>query len=175
MEGCKNISATTGPHVSAEGIDLIAHFEGLRLEAYPDPGTGGAPWTIGYGATFYEDGSKVKPGDKITIERAKQLLAYHLRKFEGKVLQKIKRPLKQQEFDAAVSFCFNAGTSYKSGGRWRDYDLWAKINNNTPAEEMVRYWENLAVTAGGRKLNGLVRRRKAEAHLYTTGDMKFFG
>lgn len=168
------VTVMPAKHVSEKGIELIAHFEGLELKAYPDPGTGGDPWTIGFGATFYENGTKVKKGDIITAERAKALLSYHLRKFELTVLNKIKRPLLQRELDAAVSFCFNAGTSYKLGGQWKDFDIWNRIQNNTPAEQMRPYWESLAVTGGGKKLTGLVRRRKSEVHLYNTGELVFY-
>ncbi len=148
--------------ISKNGIELIVHFEGEHLQAYLDPV--GIP-TIGVGATFYQDGRRVKMGDKITKQESRDLLAFHLEKFEKTVLEKVKRPLKQNEFDALVSFCFNAGTSYRSAaGQWRDYEIWKRADQKTPG--MKEYWENLAVTAKGKRLNGLVRRRKAEAALY---------
>lgn len=42
--------------ISEKGITLIKEFEGCSLTAYPDPGTGGDPWTIGYGWTHSVDG-----------------------------------------------------------------------------------------------------------------------
>lgn len=100
-------------------------------------------------------------GDKITEAQARELLAFHLTKFEKTALSKVKRPLKQNEFDALVSFCFNAGTSYKTAtGQQRDYEIWKRADKQTPG--MKEYWEGLAVTAAGKKLKGLVRRRKAE-------------
>ena len=51
----------------SKGTTIIRKFEGLKLQAYLCPAN---VWTIGYGSTFYENGSKVQPGDKITIERA---------------------------------------------------------------------------------------------------------
>lgn len=159
-------------HVSKNCIELIKHYEGLELKAYPD--TKGI-WTIGFGATFYENGRKVTKGDTITQKRAETLLKSHLIRFEQIVLEKVKRPLKQQEFDAAVSFCYNAGTSYKTkGGTWKDYDLWKNITNQLPPDEMKKYWESLAITSGGAKLKGLIRRRKSEAHLYLTGELLFY-
>ncbi|HID1023608.1 TPA: glycoside hydrolase family protein, partial [Klebsiella michiganensis] len=47
--------------ISNNGIALIKRFEGCRLTAYPDPGTGGAPWTIGYGWTGKVDGKTIRP------------------------------------------------------------------------------------------------------------------
>lgn len=154
-------------NISQQGIDLIADYEKCVLEAYLDSA---GIWTIGYGSTRYENGFPVKEGDKITLERAKQLFAFHLSKFTGIVLNKIKRPLLQNELDALVSFCFNAGTSYKSGSQWRDYQIWAKVNNRTITKE---YWKTLAITAGGKKLKGLIRRRKSEAKLYFDGILSF--
>lgn len=158
-------------HISQMGIDLISHFEGMRLEAYQDSV---GIWTISIGCTFYEDGSKVKKGDKITQERAIQLFRNIIKKFEQMVLNKVKRPLSQHEFDAAVSFAYNAGTSYKSSGGWKDFSLWSNIQNKMPLAEIKPYWESLATTGGGKVLNGLVRRRKAEAWLYCNGELKFF-
>ena len=165
------LSHNTGANViSKQGIDLITHFEGLYLEAYPDPGSGGKPYTIGYGTTQYPDGRSVKLGDKITEHQAKDYLAHDLRKFSQMVLKKITRPLYQNELDALTSFAYNAGTSYKSGSQWKDYNIWAKVNSKTITPE---YWEALAITASGKRLNGLVRRRKSEAHLYFTGGLLF--
>ena len=88
---------------SPAGIELIKDFEGLRLEAYPDPGTGGDPWTIGYGHT----GPEVKPGLIISIEQAGALLKEDLVKFEEAVERLITVGLNQHEFDALVSFTYN--------------------------------------------------------------------
>ena len=50
--------------------DLIKHFEGCKLTAYQCSAN---RWTIGYGNTFFEDGTPVKQGDTITQERADKL------------------------------------------------------------------------------------------------------
>ena len=52
--------------LSQEGLNLIKHWEGCRLTAYPDPASGADPWTIGYGHT----GPEVKPGLTISQEQA---------------------------------------------------------------------------------------------------------
>src|SRR5690606_13888069 len=59
--------------VGPKGVDLIKRFEGCKLTAYPDPGTGGEPWTIGWGTTKI-DGRPVKAGMKISQDRADALL-----------------------------------------------------------------------------------------------------
>ena len=66
--------------ISDDGIDMIKSFEGLVMMAYPDPGTGGEPWTIGYGHT-----KNVRPGMMITEEQAEQLLREDVRGFERAV------------------------------------------------------------------------------------------
>lgn len=146
--------------ISSKGIDLIAHFEGVKLRAYQD--TGGI-WTVGYGTTHYPDGRKIKEEDIISLEYAKTLFAYDLRKFETIVLSKVKRELLQREFDALVSFCYNCGTSYKSGGKWKDYNIWKLAQNKTITPE---YWQKLAITDNGIVLEGLILRRKAESNMY---------
>lgn len=160
----------TPMRLSEQGSKLIRHYEGCKLKAYKDPA--GIP-TIGYGNTFYEDGKPVKMGDEITQQRADELFALITPRFEQTVRNKINRQMLQHEFDAAVSFCYNAGTSYKTaGGTWKDYDIWKHIQNRYAGIE--GYWQGLAITAGGVKLNGLVKRRKSEAHLYITGELKFY-
>jgi len=149
---------------SAEGIALIHQFESCKLTAYLDATTPPVA-TIGYGNTFYPDGSKVKMGDKITQQQAENLFAAILPKFERKVLGRVSRQLKQNEFDAAVCFCYNAGTGYRdSRGTYHDFNLWQNIDSRFADIEL--YWKNLAVTAGGKKIRGLQRRRAAEVELY---------
>ncbi|MDM7960184.1 MAG: glycoside hydrolase family protein [Synechococcus sp. WH 8007] len=92
--------------ISAAGLDLLKRFEGCRLEAYPDPGSGDAPWTIGYGHT----GAEVVPGLVITQAQAEAWLradlAHSQRALET-LLADV--PLNQGQFDALLSFCFNVG------------------------------------------------------------------
>jgi lysozyme len=70
---------------NAAGLSLIRQAEGLRLRAYPDPGTGGEPWTIGRGTTIYPDGRKVRPGDRCTEQQADEYKAHDVRRFERAV------------------------------------------------------------------------------------------
>lgn len=157
--------------VSAAGLKLIQHYEGLRLEAYQDSV---GIWTIGYGNTFYEDGSKVKMGDRITRDRADELLKMIVPKFEAMVLKMVTRQLLQNEFDALVSFAYNAGTHYKSGSVLKPYNIWQHVNNNLGKDAMLKYWQTLAITAGGKKLNGLVKRRKSESELYCLSTLNLY-
>ncbi|EPY1673834.1 lysozyme [Salmonella enterica subsp. enterica] len=144
---------------SPKGIALIKQFEGCSLTAYPDPGTGGAPWTIGYGWTHPVDGKSVKPGMKIEQETADRLLKTGLVSYENDVLKLAKVKLTQGQFDALVSFAYNVGSRSLSTSA-----LLKKLNDGDvkgAADEFPR-WNK----AGGKVLNGLTRRREAERALF---------
>ena len=66
------------PAAVAVALPLVKEFEGCRLTAYPDPETGGEPWTIGWGSTAYADGRPVRKGDRISQKLADALLASRL-------------------------------------------------------------------------------------------------
>lgn len=137
---------------SKEGINLIKKYEGCKLKAYLCPAK---VWTIGYGNTYYENGVKVKSGDIITQQRAEELLLTLLPKYEDIVNKNIKRILKQNEFDALVSFCWNCGSSNT---------LFSLINKSS--NDVKDWWMTHYITGGGKVLPGLVKRRKEEAELY---------
>lgn len=144
---------------SQAGIDLIKHFEGVSLKAYPDPGTGGEPYTIGYGHT-----GNVRPGDTISAQEAEQLLVKDLERFEDAVERLITVPLTQNEFDALVSFTFNVGE-----GALRDSTLRKRLNaggGSEVFEEELPRWNK----GGSGVMEGLVRRRDAEVELATSGE-----
>ena len=90
------------------GVSLIKQFEGLKLNAYLC--SANVP-TIGYGNTYYLNGTKVKLGDKISQEQAEELLKDILKKFEAIVNRKLKVKVSQNQFDALVSHTYNTGGS----------------------------------------------------------------
>lgn len=140
---------------SQVGINLIKHFEGFKAKPYLCPAK--IP-TIGYGATFYKDGKKVTLQDKpITEEGAEELLKLILKSFESIVMRKIKIPLKQCQFDALVSHTYNTGGSDT---------LFKLVNQNAPDEQIRKWFTTKYITGGGKRLQGLVNRRNAEAKLY---------
>lgn len=139
---------------SDRAIELVKSFEGLRLQAYPDPGTGGKPWTIGYGHT---DG--VHQGQRITEVQAVALLAQDLARAAADVRRLVTASLTQSQFDALVSFVFNVGAAAFAGST-----LLRKVNGRDmqgAAAEFGRW-----VYAGGEVMPGLVRRRLAESKLF---------
>lgn len=156
--------------ISAQGIALIKQFEGcaqLRadglIHAYPDPGTGDEPWTIGWGATGHDHihGGRIAEGTIWTQEQCDTRLVRDLERYAAEVASALgDAPTSQAQFDALVSFHYNTGAIARATlmqtHRARDY-LGA-------AKEFAR-WNR----AGGRVLKGLTRRRAAEAELYRSG------
>jgi len=140
---------------SKNGLKLTERFEGCRLEAYPDPGTGGDPWTIGYGHT----GSDVFPTLSITQEYAEKLLLEDVQKAVDNVNAKLKIEVSQDEFDALVDFAFNCGCRNLDNST-----LLKKVNegdHEAAAEEFLK-WDK----AAGHVMAGLLKRRQAEAALF---------
>jgi lysozyme len=138
---------------STKGIDLIKEFEGLRLQAYQCPA---GKWTIGFGTTKI-NGQGVPQNLIISESQAKYLLQQDLIEFEKLVLQNITVQLNQNQFDALVSHTYN------TGGSEILFDL---INQSSPNEVIRNWMENSYITVDNKILNGLIRRRKAEADLY---------
>ena len=139
---------------SDAGIDLIKHFEGLRLHAYQDSV---GVWTIGVGHT-----RTAKPGMVITEDEAVNLLRGDLADAESAVNRLVMVPLDQGEFDALVSFVFNLGS-----GNFGKSTLLKKLNHGDRigASDEFKRWNR----AGGKVLSGLTRRRAAERALFLRG------
>jgi lysozyme len=136
---------------SKDGLHLTEQFEGCRLTAYPDPGTGGAPWTIGYGHT----GADVYQGMTITQEQAVELLEQDVKRAEADVNAKLTVEVTQDEFDALVDFAFNCGCGNLNGST-----LLKKINDGDFEGAAAEFdkWDK----AAGKPMAGLLRRRQAE-------------
>ena len=143
--------------VNKQGIQLVKSFEGCFLNAYLCPAK---VWTIGYGNTKYQNGTAVKQGDKITQEQAEALLSDILAEFSKDVSKLIKVELNDNQFSALVSFTFNLGV-----GALSKSTLLKKVNAN-PNDKTIESEFMKWVSAGGKRLNGLVRRRTAESNLY---------
>lgn len=132
-----------------KGIDLIKKFEGKYLKAYLCPAN---VWTIGYGHT-----GNVKPNDTITEKEAEDLLKSDLKKFERQVCREISIDVNQNQFDALVSYYYNTGGSNT---------LRSLINKRAPIEQIKLWWEGKYISANGKVLEGLIKRRKAEFELF---------
>jgi lysozyme len=139
------------------GIAIIRKYEGLKLRAYICPA---GLNTIGYGSTFYENGTRVQPGDVITMDRADKLLHFQVRLFADEVRRTVKSTLNDNQLGALVSFCFNIG-----GAAFSRSTLARKANAN-PNDPTIRSEFMRWTRGGGKVLNGLVKRREEEANLY---------
>ena len=135
-----------------KGIELIKHFEGCELEAYK---CAAGVWTIGYGHI-----KGVTSDSVITQEQAEQMLVEELNEYEGYINNMVTTPLSQNQFDALVSWVYNLG-----GGNLKASTLLKVVNSgdfNGVPEQIMR-WNK----AGGKVLEGLTRRRQAEADLFS--------
>ena len=148
--------------IDDKGLDLIKRHEGMRNHPYLCPAN--VP-TIGYGTTFYPDGTKVTLNDKpITIFEATQMLKTVLAQFESKMRDLVHKELTQNQWNALISFAYNVGLQ-----NFKSSTLLKRINND-PCDEDIRYqfsrWNKARVNGVLTPLKGLTRRRKEEAELY---------
>ncbi len=164
VDAALETDADTPRTVGPEGIALIKRFEGCErrrpgglVAAYPDPGTGGAPWTIGWGAT----GPGIGPDTVWTQAECDARLEADLARYAADVAAAIgNAPTSQAQFDAMVSFHYNTGAIAKATLTRQHV-----AGNFAAATAEFARWNR----AGGRVLSGLVRRRAAEAALYSAG------
>ena len=138
--------------ISKAGIDFIIGFEGFSAKACKCVSTE-KYYTIGYG----HYGADVKKDDTITREEARKLLEADLLSFERKVSKyDIKYDFNQNEFDALVSFAYNVG------------NIDQLTANGTRSRDKISKCMLLYNKSGGKVLNGLTKRRKAERELFLT-------
>lgn len=140
--------------VGSKGIALIKEFEGCKLESYRDSV---GVWTIGYGHT-----QGVYAGQKISQQEADRLLEQDVNNFAKKVSLLVGGGVNQNQFDALVSFAYNCGI-----GNLTKSTLLKLVLKN-PNDPNIRGEFAKWKYAGGKVLQGLVRRREAEANLYFT-------
>jgi lysozyme len=147
-----------------KGLDLIASFEGLRLKPYLC--SAGVP-TIGYGNTYYEDGTKVAMSNTaISEERAVLLLKLIVKDFEDIVNKYVKIDLTQNQFNSLVSLVYNIG-----GGNFKASTLLKLVINNPNdaniAKQFLR-WNKARVNNVLTEIKGLTNRRIKESANYFT-------
>ena len=140
--------------ISSNGLSLIKQFEGFSATPYRCPA---GLWTIGYGHVVQPH--EMAGLSSIDKEQAEQLLARDVVLAERAVGKLISRPLRQAQFDALVSFTFNLGS-----GTLQRSTLRRVINRGE--ESAVAYQWLRFIWGGGRKLPGLMRRRRAELVVY---------
>lgn len=155
---------TGAPAVSGQGLALIRRFEGCArvrpdglVEAYPDPGTGGDPWTIGWGAT----GRGIGPGTVWTQAQCDARLTDDVDRHAAQVAVALGgAPTTPAQFAALVSFHYNTGAIARA-----TLTRLHRAGDHAGAAREFARWNR----AGGRVLRGLRLRRAAEAALYASG------
>lgn len=145
--------------ISKEGLALIKQWEGLRLKSYEDSG---GIWTIGYGHTSAAGAPSVYKDMQITEKEAEKILCQDLRECEAAIEKAVAVPLSDEQFAALVSFSYNVGIT-----AFCKSTLLKKLNNGeyeaVPTE--LQKWTRV----GGKRIQGLVNRRAAEAGLWAKG------
>ena len=145
--------------ISQHGLEKLKQWEGLRTNAYQDSG---GVWTIGYGHTAAAGTPAPHQGMVITASEAEDILLKDLTQYEAAVENNVKVKLNDNQFAALVSFAFNVGIN-----AFKNSTLLKKLNQGNfdavPTELMK--WTK----AGGKKLQGLVNRRRAEGYLWMEG------
>lgn len=132
-------------------ISKLKEFEGLSLVAYK-PTKAERWYTIGYG----HSAGDVRAGMRINEEKAEELLRRDLF-FVERFINGIPKVKTQWQFDALVSFTYNVGI-----GNLKNSTLLKKIMHDAPTSEIQREFMRW-VYSGGKKLDGLVKRRRWEA------------
>ena len=167
-------------HLGPDGTEICHHYEQLRLQAYPDPGSprakairagkppaeyqklSGAPWTIGWGDT----GPDVVEGLIITKQQADERFTRRMaHEFEPAVRKAVVVPLDQRQFDALVSIFYNAGVSALTAST-----LVRLLNTGDYAGAAAQFlrWNQ----SGGQRMKGLDRRREAERLVFLGSDAR---
>jgi GH24 family phage-related lysozyme (muramidase) len=143
-------------------VAIVKQFEGCELVAYPDPGTGGAPWTIGWGTTSIND-KPIQPGAIITQAQADQLLLAELQRVRARVLELLPAASSwaANQQAAIVCFTYNVGLGALGTSTLRQR-LLAGENPSVVVREELPRWNK----GGSGVMSGLVRRRAAEVALF---------
>lgn len=143
--------------ISSEGIELIKKFEGCETTAYQDSV---GVWTIGFGHT-----KGVQEGQSCSMQDAETMLSEEMDEYEGYINSMVDVDLNQNEFDSLVAWVYNLGPT-----NLRESTLLKILNagDKDGIPEQINRWNR----AGGKILQGLVRRREAESLMFQNMDWK---
>lgn len=151
--------------INKDTIELVKHFEGFSSNPYHDSIDPPGICTIGYGTiqypSTYLDGKKVGLNDpRITTKQGEEFLMWELNKKAKIITPSFLLPLTNNQFGALVSFTYNLGE-----GNLRSSTLLKKVNRD-PKDPTIRNEFVKWIYSDGKKIEGLLRRRIAEADLY---------
>jgi lysozyme len=173
---------------------IIKYFEGkeTKFSLLPELRSYKCPsgyWTIGWGTIIYPNGTPVREGDRCSVQQARRWLIYDVQEVEREVHALFPIVMTQGNYDALVSFGYNAGTSEKglAGSTLRKrilagasiesieqaFMMWRK--GNAEHDGLDNDGDGLIDESGEKRdMNGLIRRRKAEAWLYRFETLNLF-
>jgi lysozyme len=154
-----NGNKMTAVQLPQKALGFIMAFEGLSLNAYPDPGTRAEPFTIGYGSTEMF-GAPVKPGMTIDKEDAMNQLTIDATSAMNEVLSVVTVPLNVNQLSALTDFVYNEGI-----GNFEKSTMLKYINESNFAAAAVEFpkWD----MAADKVMSGLLNRRMTEQSLFT--------
>jgi GH24 family phage-related lysozyme (muramidase) len=158
----------------AAALKLIKDFEGCHLDAYPDPLSGGAPWTIGYGTTRYSDGRAVSKGDRINAIEADMLLRQEVDRIAAKLRTTVPYWVEMTDAQkcALISFAYNLGAGFYGTKGFETISARLREKNWAGVPDALLLYRNPGTNVEA----GLKRRRIAEGDLWgrerqTTGPI----
>lgn len=158
----------------AAALKLIKDFEGCHLDAYPDPLSGGAPWTIGYGTTRYSDARAVSKGDRINAIEADMLLRQEVDRIAAKLRTTIPFWVEMTDAQkcALISFAYNLGSGFYGTKGFETISARLRDKNWAGVPDALLLYRNPGTNVEA----GLKRRRIAEGDLWgrerqTTGPI----
>ena len=154
-------------HVPQCGLDLIKRFEGCHLTAYPDPLSGGKPYTIGWGTTRRMDGSEFTLGETISQDEADQLLKSQVEKAYLPPLTKIPHfgQMTEEQVGALLSFAYNLGAHFYGSEGFETISRRLRNKEWDLVPNALLLYRN----PGSNVEEGLRRRRVAEGALWSKG------
>jgi GH24 family phage-related lysozyme (muramidase) len=151
-------------HNYGPAVKLIKEFEGCHLSAYPDPLSGGDPWTIGYGTTRYSDGRKVQRGDKITVIDASSLLELEVDRIAAKLRATVPfwNAMSGNQQCALISFAYNLGSAFYGASGFETLSKHLRDKDWAAVPDALLLYRNPGTNVEA----GLLRRRQAEGRLW---------
>ncbi len=151
-------------HSYDAAVKLIKEFEGCHLSAYPDPLSGGEPWTIGYGTTRYSDGRKVQRGDKITVIDAGKLLDLEIERVAEKLRATVPfwNAMSGDKQSALISFAYNLGSGFYGTTGFETISKCLKDKDWAAVPDALLLYRNPGTNVEA----GLLRRRQAEGRMW---------
>jgi GH24 family phage-related lysozyme (muramidase) len=152
-------------HDYQSAAKLIKEFEGCHLSAYPDPLSGDAPWTIGYGTTRYSDGRKVQRGDKITVIDADELLGIEIQRIAEKLRATVPfwNAMSGDKQSALISFAYNLGAAFYGAAGFETISKRLREKDWDAVPDAMLLYRNPGTNVEA----GLLRRRQAEGRLWS--------